>query len=512
MNSQQQALSKLSWQEYRSSFISSVWVYLRYELLLFSWAVSDAALLASVLVGVAPWARYWPLLSLTGLLAVLILIPFNIARISSLKGLSPSQQQLMMMLFLMPILFLGVGQLVFHAGTLWDISWFSQFYRDLAETSNPFWLRTVTVVLLLTVCWAEGMSYIGRELDIDQLGLRFRVGALIVAPMLIVLAGRLEAYRIATLILLYFLASLMAVVLTRAEAVSKEQSGKNYPMSPRWVGLTGGASLGIVLSAGIFAALTGTNSIQFLRTWLGPIWLGVVYAGTTTIATLTYISQPILSAFDWLLNNFITFIHFLQSLAQPIPSETDPFATAPPTSPGILELLLQLFDTPESQTNFTLNLRLIGIILIILIILFVTFSLSTQLLKRKLNQQQDGNTSTEGEPEQPVSTLRRIWEQLTGIRRQQIAASIRRIYQQMSDSAASVGHPRLESETPYEYLPSLARVWAEGKDQITLITEAYIRVRYGQIPETKAELAEIKNAWRHLQSTLPQQPSPKSSA
>lgn len=503
MSNQQWVTPKLSEGVFISHFTTMLWVYVRHELMLVSWAVSDASLLSALLVGVAPWSRYWSLLTLVGLLAVIILIPFNIARVLNLKGVLPVRQQLVMMIGLLPVLFLVVGQTVFHAGTIWDTSWFAEFYRDLAQTSNPFWLRTVIVVLLTTVCWAEGMSYVGREIDIDQLGLRFRVGALIIAPLLIALAGRLEAYRIAPLLLLYFLASLIAVVLTRAEAISKEQSGKNYPMSLRWVGLTTGVSLGIVLSAGIFAALTGTNSIQFLQIWLGPFWQGIVYAGTTAIATLTHISQPILTAFDWLLNSLITFIRFLQNLATPIPpSETDPSTS---TIPSTLELLLELFDNLKTPFNFTFNLRLIALIFFILLIFFITFSLSTHLLKRNLNSENDSSVAPKNDPDQPISTLRRVWEQLAGIRRQQIAASIRRIYQEMSDIAASLGYPRLESETPYEYIPSLARVWSEGNEQITLITESYIRVRYGQIPETKAELAQIKAAWQHLQSTLPQQ-------
>lgn len=73
----------------------------------------------------------------------------------------------------------------------------------------------------------------------------------------------------------------------------------------------------------------------------------------------------------------------------------------------------------------------------------------------------------------------------------------------MSDVAESFGYPRLEAETPYEYLTSLARVWPQAATETQLITQAYVRVRYGEIPETRAELEQILAAWRTLLNTLP---------
>jgi hypothetical protein len=105
---------------------------------------------------------------------------------------------------------------------------------------------------------------------------------------------------------------------------------------------------------------------------------------------------------------------------------------------------------------------------------------------------------------------RRLLNRLGFLQRWQTAASIRRIYQDMCSLAGSSGFPRLESETPYEYLATLKDAWPENTADTILITEAYNRVRYGEIPETEIELDEIKAAWKQLEHIRPDDGQSKS--
>ena len=73
----------------------------------------------------------------------------------------------------------------------------------------------------------------------------------------------------------------------------------------------------------------------------------------------------------------------------------------------------------------------------------------------------------------------------------------------MCRAAAAAGYPRLEAETPYEYLPTLGQVWPDNAAEARLITDAFIRVRYGELPETAEELEAIRAAWRRLEATEP---------
>jgi len=95
------------------------------------------------------------------------------------------------------------------------------------------------------------------------------------------------------------------------------------------------------------------------------------------------------------------------------------------------------------------------------------------------------------------------------------ALSIRRIYQQMCRAAEGAGYPRPEFQTPYEYLPALAEVWPGNTADSRLITNAFVKVRYGEVPESREELEAIRSAWRQLEATEPnrrktgQTPAPK---
>jgi hypothetical protein len=97
----------------------------------------------------------------------------------------------------------------------------------------------------------------------------------------------------------------------------------------------------------------------------------------------------------------------------------------------------------------------------------------------------------------------RLMARLGFARRWRTAASIRRVYGEMCRSAAAAGYPRGPAETPYEYLNTLYSVWPDNHSDTTLITEAYIRVRYGEIPETEKELQEIKSSWQQLSAIKP---------
>ena len=80
------------------------------------------------------------------------------------------------------------------------------------------------------------------------------------------------------------------------------------------------------------------------------------------------------------------------------------------------------------------------------------------------------------------------------------AAQVRRIYAQLMDLCAKLGHARPAALTPLEFLPTLRQVFPDGEAQVSLITNAYLRVRYGELPETDAEVKDIRQAWNWLKA------------
>lgn len=53
-------------------------------------------------------------------------------------------------------------------------------------------------------------------------------------------------------------------------------------------------------------------------------------------------------------------------------------------------------------------------------------------------------------------------------------------------------------QTPLEFLPTLRGLFPNHFDEIKLITEAYNRVRYGELPEVSGDIQRVEEAWRRV--------------
>lgn len=80
------------------------------------------------------------------------------------------------------------------------------------------------------------------------------------------------------------------------------------------------------------------------------------------------------------------------------------------------------------------------------------------------------------------------------------AMRIRAIYARLMDLCDQLGTGRKEVETPMEFLATLRQLFPHEDHETGLITAAYIRVRYGELPETREEVKQVEEAWRTLKA------------
>ncbi len=80
------------------------------------------------------------------------------------------------------------------------------------------------------------------------------------------------------------------------------------------------------------------------------------------------------------------------------------------------------------------------------------------------------------------------------------AARIRRIYAELMELGEKLGKPRPQAHTPLEYLPDLVIIFPELSQDLTLVTSAYLQVRYGEIPETPEALEQVESAWARIRA------------
>jgi hypothetical protein len=89
------------------------------------------------------------------------------------------------------------------------------------------------------------------------------------------------------------------------------------------------------------------------------------------------------------------------------------------------------------------------------------------------------------------------------------AITIRRIYANLVRLATRAGYPRARSETPFEYVGTLQQVWPGLESDVALITDAYVQAHYGQVPESRDELQQIRACWERIRAQGPSQQAGK---
>ena len=78
------------------------------------------------------------------------------------------------------------------------------------------------------------------------------------------------------------------------------------------------------------------------------------------------------------------------------------------------------------------------------------------------------------------------------------AARIRMIYRRLMILSRKLGSQRRPAQTPLEFLPQLETLFPTEKAGVNAITQAYIKVRYGEYPETFEEVKTIESAWERI--------------
>jgi hypothetical protein len=100
--------------------------------------------------------------------------------------------------------------------------------------------------------------------------------------------------------------------------------------------------------------------------------------------------------------------------------------------------------------------------------------------------------------------LQKVTDGLAGAsrlrRRQRLlaAARIRRIYAELMELSEDLGKPRNPARTPLEFLPALNELFPTFEAELAKITQAYLQVRYGELPETRQEVEDVEKAWARL--------------
>lgn len=475
------------------------WGLVKQELIFLCWVLMEVAIISPFAMLVMSWARYWSAGQLTLWLLLLILLPFNLVRLLSALGLPRQKQWRILFAALFITLILSWRGLLYAPRSPFEFDWINEFIAHLGNLGDPLWGRELSIFLFVILTWWRGLRLAQMKPDIYQVGFRLRLGVLLLVPLAVILQASGRLWGATPFILLYFLSALTAVSLIRAEQIERERSGFAASLTPGWVLTIFITSLLVVMTAGLIAAIISGEAVSMLSGPLAPLKTALLAIMAVSLATLFFLLSPLFSLMSFLVDKLVNLFEFLFANAG-IDLQPDTV-----TDLNASQTIGDLFSEGEPIFSFSLppywNQILAAVIMIGLGAL-ITFFLTRFFRQPSIANPAgtDPSGSTTGEKSGP-GLGDRLLSRLGIARRWRTAASIRRVYADMCRVAAAAGYPRGPAETPYEYLDTLHSLWPENLPETSLITEAYIRVRYGEIPETDRELEDIKSAW-HILSTL----------
>jgi hypothetical protein len=171
--------------------------------------------------------------------------------------------------------------------------------------------------------------------------------------------------------------------------------------------------------------------------------------------------------------------------------------TAPPVLEGVTELPLW------AVTLF----RFAGILFLVGIAVLIVLLVARTIRPRRRRRRREDESVVRGGGD---ALLRRGLEQLRdvidmarriGVNQQLLAAiSVQNIYANLSRIAANRGHPRRTYQSPDRYLPDLVEAFGGHPAALTRITNAYMRVHYGDQTITRADLRQIQADYQSVRS------------
>jgi hypothetical protein len=350
------------------------------------------------------------------------------------------------------------------------------------------------MLILLSVAWLfwRGLRMANQIVSVLDTMLGFQIGVVVLAVFAIVGSPRdLTIFATA-----FFFSELLSVGLTRVEAASLSSHGRRLPFSGWWMSVITSATLVVVVSAVVVTAIVLGVGLDKLFLWVAPVLAILAVPFLLILTPLMMLLAQVLTA---ILRGAGGLVNQLQSLAEQIGVRTNELS--PMRSP-IVQILL----------------RLAGYILITLILVAVAYLVLAVV--RQVGKRHGAHDERPGEQRESVFSARsfllkmrqRLQHRLAQLRRLAdiagqfgagglfTALNIRRIYAQTVKLAAARGYPRPAARTPYEHLDALHQAFPGHDGDLAHITEAYVGIHYGELPERPEALDDIRAAFERIKA------------
>ncbi len=374
-----------------------------------------------------------------------------------------------------------------------------QIVRGVLEVFPPG--HAALLALAAIWIWRRGIaSAMPTYQEPRATGFKFRLGVLVFAAYFIVVGSRAPGAPV--LLPAFFVSALLAMSISRAHWLARLRGAGEPPFTWQWLGsllllfglvVGGGLALGWLLNSPLgHQALSGLLFLLF------------------AMVELTYrLMLPILIVLEPWLRRLLMMI---RGLLEGLPGILDPMLAGlqgqagPDASdePGLFfRTLMTVYDFLVLHW---------AVIRIMLLVFGVVLLLYLALRFRRLQADSGADRDLPRDAGENLLGARRKRSGLAGVvdavrawgsalsrGRLRTAIVVRRTYAQMLDLAETYGRARRQWETPLEFEGSLMGLFPQAVAEVQMITEAYVKVRYGQLEQTADMVKEVQTAWGRLQ-------------
>ena len=433
----------------------------------------------------APWLTYG--VALTVLLAWTLTL-----ELLSRTTLEPPRYQLAALGLMVLTSLLVVRVALYWGRPITDVHWLGQALSSSFRNRQGF-PPALALVAGNLFLWQRATRATSRELTFFNVGVSFRLGIL----LLLLGGGLYTALRdqdLTPLLWIYMTLGLTAVAITRIHEKANNAQSAGRPLTSQrlWQLLL---AVGVTVGGTAWLSVWYTsNNIWGLLVKMSPLWRVLKFVALGLLRVLVWLLEPVM---EWLLEQMRRLIQFNWTELQP---------QSPLIPPGKGQEVL----SRELQGPVWDFLRQAGIALVIIVLAVLV--IGVLLLYLDKTRRQPVREETEEAEAEPItlgeSILGRGLQALRdvaglvrrfGISGQLLAAvSIQNIYANLCRLAQRRGHPRRPSQPPDDYLPILAQAFPGQEEALGRITEAYMRVHYGEHPVTLAELAQLRADYQQV--------------
>lgn len=464
-------------------------VHWRREVILIAQAVAETCLISPWLVLFLAMGRPVQSEYVAGACLALILGTLYLSRAMETLGVSVWIQRGLILSIIV-----GLSVWILRMLTFSGLQWEGRDWRyallDLKILADLAPSIVIVVLSVTWLCW-RGLRLASLPPSVWGAAMGFHVGVLVLALFALVGSPR----DMLAFVPAFFFSQLLAVALTRVETISYASGGRRLPSNGWWLTVLVGATGIVTLVAGVVSAAVLGLPLDMLFFWLLPfivlITLPLFVITLPFLGLIQQILRTLLSATLSVVNELMSLIQQIQHvMRQMVPFEPPPFI-------------------------FTV-LRVIGYGIVVLVALLVMILVIQ--VARMVGGRRAAHEDKEGEQHESIWSSQALLRKLRARLRDRLARlrnlagimerfgagglftalTIRRIYVQTVRLAASHGYPRPASHTPYEHLVTLHQAFPGCEADLGQITEAYVGVHYGELPEHPDALAQIRAAFERV--------------